>query len=91
MENMGKRLKRLRMEKKLSIKEVCEKIEVPQSTYREWEYGREIKGEPYVKIAHAFEVSLIELLTGEKPNPQKVFKILEMLEENLRDLRTTIL
>lgn len=59
------RLKELRMKNKLSVSEVAEFVGVSSSTYREWEYGRSISGEPYMKIAEIFNVSLKFLLTGE--------------------------
>lgn len=62
MESIGKRMERLRKAKKLSIKELAEQVNVPATTYRDWEYGREIKGEPYLKLAAALGVSLNELL-----------------------------
>jgi transcriptional regulator with XRE-family HTH domain len=45
-ESLGKRLKRLRTEKNLSVKDVAEALEVPVTTYREWENERKIVGEP---------------------------------------------
>ena len=44
------------------MREAARHIGVPESTYREWEYGRKIRGEPYLQIAKAFGVSLDELL-----------------------------
>lgn len=45
------------------MREAARRIGVPETTYREWEYGRAIRGEPYPKIAAAFGVSL-EVLFG---------------------------
>ena len=44
------------------MREAARRIGVPETTYREWEYGRAIRGEPYVKIALAFGVTLDALL-----------------------------
>ncbi|MNT06136.1 hypothetical protein D3C72_1407900 [compost metagenome] len=41
-------------------------MNIPVSTYRDWEYGKQIKGEPYVDLAKVLDVSLTELLTGRK-------------------------
>jgi len=64
METIGLRMKRLRTLQGMSASEVAIKSGVPISTYREWENGRQIKGEPYKKIADTLNVSLYELLTG---------------------------
>ncbi len=54
-------LKSLRRKSKKSVAECAEKIGVSPSTYRDWEQGRSITGEPYLKIAQNFNVSLSEL------------------------------
>lgn len=64
MNELAERLKRLRLKRGLSVTEVARAIGVATSTYREWEQGRKIKGEPYQKLAELFEVALSELLTG---------------------------
>ncbi len=64
METLGERLRKLREQRGFSISEISKSISVSPSTYRDWEYGREIKGEPYVRIADYFNVSLNYLLTG---------------------------
>lgn len=66
MSTLGKRLTVFRNAKELSINQVAKKLGVSPSTYRTWEYGASIKGEPYIQLAKIFEVSLSELLTGEK-------------------------
>lgn len=66
--SIGARLKALRRRRLLSVSDVASRIGIAQSTYREWEYGRAIKGEPYEGLAKAFDVSLSEILTGHKPD-----------------------
>lgn len=79
MENLSKRLQTLRLKQGLSQKEVADQLGIAASTYRDWEYGKQIKGEPYLDLAEVFQVSLTELLTG---NKEKVsVKILEDLNE----------
>lgn len=63
MSPISKRLKIFRTRKGLSMRDAARLIGVPESTYREWEYGRQIRGEPYMEIAKAFDVS-IEALFG---------------------------
>ncbi|MGZ3694567.1 MAG: helix-turn-helix domain-containing protein [Bdellovibrionota bacterium] len=95
METIGKRLRRLRKLRGLSLKEVGAAIGVPVSTYKEWEYGRAIQGEPYEKLAECLGVSLGELLTGNGIEAraqsllleiQEVSKKLCELENHLRSL-----
>lgn len=71
METLSERLKKLRNEKNFSINEVAKKIGVSPSTYRTWENGAEIRGEPYPKIAQVFNISVNELITGEKKDIEK--------------------
>ena len=71
MEKISELLKKCREEKGLTIKECADQVGVSSSTYRDWEYGRAISGEPYVKIAHLFGITLSELFGR---NPQKMNK-----------------
>lgn len=64
MKNLGKRIQTLRVNKGLSQKAVAEKLGIAASTYRDWEYGKQIKGEPYLALAQVLQVSLTELMTG---------------------------
>jgi transcriptional regulator with XRE-family HTH domain len=87
MDSFNIRLKRIREERNLSIKEIASRVGVPVSTYREWEYGRAIKGEPYVKIAEALGVGVYELLTGEVPNMSQAYEKIHMIERACAELR----
>ena len=79
--SLDKKLQELRQKSKMSIAACAESIGVSQSTYREWENGRSISGEPYVKIANLFGVSLSELF-GVKD--QDVTHELGLIEEELQ-------
>jgi transcriptional regulator with XRE-family HTH domain len=81
METMSDRLRTFRTRLGLSAKEVAIDIGVPESTYRAWEMGRAISGEPYLKLAEVLRVSLGELFTGEKPNASELDFALERLRE----------
>lgn len=87
MREFGKRLKYLRLKKNLSIKEIAITLNVSPSTYRDWEYGREIKGEPYIKLAEIFEVSLKYLLTGKYDSLEKD---LLLIEETIRKMKNKL-
>ncbi len=77
----------MRQSQGLTAKEVAESAGIPLSTYRDWERGVEIKGEPYVKIAQALNVSLYELLTGEKANALKIYAEIEKIENSCQSLK----
>lgn len=66
---------------------MAEKIRVPVSTYREWEYERAILGEPYQKLAEVFEVSLSELITGTKPQFVKSIERVQGIQRELEELK----
>jgi transcriptional regulator with XRE-family HTH domain len=68
MEAIGARIKRRRLERGIGLKEMSELLQVPLSTYKEWEYGRSIQGEPYEKLARCLGITLGELLTGNPPD-----------------------
>lgn len=90
MEKISNRLRRLRTRRGLSQKEVAAQIGVPQSTYRDWEYGKKIVGEPYVDLAQVFEVSLVELLNGKKTEASDLLLRLTELEELVRTIRIAV-
>lgn len=72
------------------MKKVAKALEVPESTYREWEYGRAIQGEPYLEIAALLEVTLHELLSGKKPGRANVLEKIEQIESSLRELKAEV-
>lgn len=81
------RLKMYREAKGLKVREVAKFIGVSVSTYRDWEYGRSIKGEPYQKLAEIYGVSLHQLLTGKPASPKSIFEQIERLEVDLKALK----
>ena len=87
METLGKRLRRLRRDKGLSISDLAKMVGVSESTYREWEYGRAIRGEPYGKLADTLDVSVSELLFGEKHGNQSVESLLLQIEHAVQKIR----
>ena len=84
-EAFSERLKRLRLHNALSIRDVASALGVSPSTYRAWEYGVQIKGEPYVALAKVFQVGLLELLTGESPEIESHLKIIEKSVQSIRN------
>jgi transcriptional regulator with XRE-family HTH domain len=90
-EPIHKRLRRLRERHMLSVAELSRRLNVPQATYRAWEYGRAIQGEPYMAIARALGVSLSELLSGEAPADRALLENLNQAITRLEELRYALL
>ena len=90
MSSLANRLKAQRNHLGLSVAEVARRVNVAPSTYRDWEYGRSIKGEPYLKLAGVFGVSLSELLVGEAAKPVEVKLKLEEIERILKEIKTML-
>ena len=57
----GKRLTMFRKRKGYSVKETAKMANVNEVTYRQWEYGAEIRGEPYPDLARVYGITLEEL------------------------------
>lgn len=86
-EPLNKRLERLRKNRGLTAKAMAQLIEVPESTYREWEYGRGLKLPPFQKISQVLAISVTELVTGQKPPWQEHLQDLANLERQCREVR----
>lgn len=91
METLSQRLKRLRIKKGLSQAEFAANVGVSASTYRDWEYGKKIKGEPYLALATALDVDLVYLLLGESRGTDEVLNQLRELERMIKNIRKTVL
>lgn len=80
METIIQRIERLMFEKKLKDKDLCDLLNVSQSTYSTWKAeGRNPKSEYISKIAQFLNVSERYLLTGESD----ILKADEMTKEVL--------
>lgn len=86
MSEFATRLKAIRLKKDLSMRNAAKLIGVPESTYREWEYGRAIRGEPYPKIADSYGISLEELFGIDKKQTSLAedFEYLEYLVRSMK-------
>lgn len=84
------RLRTLRKAKGLTMREMARRVGVPETTYREWEVGRAIQGEPYVRMSEALGVSLTELLTGNRPEQAQILSEIESVEEGLKQLKSKL-
>jgi transcriptional regulator with XRE-family HTH domain len=71
--------------------EIAEKIGVSESTYRDWENGRKIQGEPYRKIAEALEISIIDLLEIERVSYNYLKSELENIDNSIKNIRKIVI
>ena len=87
-QTFGERLKQLRKKSGLTTTEVAKTCRVAESTYREWEYGRDIRGtKAYSALAMAFGVGLAELMMGEKGMSSSIDDDLKGIEEIIKTIR----
>lgn len=91
MEKFGERLRRLRKAKNLMIEDMARSIGCAASTLRDWENGRAIQGEPYLKISEVLGVSIKELLSGEKPSTKQALDTLNQIRKSLGKLEAELL
>ena len=90
METFSARLRKLRLSKNLTLKEVAEHFNVPATTYRDWEYGKAIQGEPYLAIADFYQISLHELLTGEKKDKNDILQQITEVQKKLNEISRSV-
>lgn len=90
-ETLGERVRRLRSRRDLSASFVAKTLGVAESTYREWENGRAIRGEPYIALSQILKVGVWELLTGEKMNLDCMLNELANIEGLVKNIRTELL
>ncbi len=84
----GKRLRQFRQNAGLTTQEVAKTCGVAESTYREWEYGREIRGtKAYECLAKAYQISLSELILGERGTPSSIHEDIRNIEEIVKAIR----
>lgn len=87
---MAKKLKMYRTKKNLSQIQVANLIGVPPSTYRDWEYGKQIKGEPYIKIAEILGITVSELLGSKAFSAKELLDCLNDIEVRIKSLRKIV-
>lgn len=83
------RKRRLQLGKKPS--EIAKKIGVAESTYRDWENGRKIQGEPYLKIAEALEINILDLFEVKRVHQEFVKNELLKIEESVKSIRKIVM
>ena len=81
-----KNLKMLRERKGNSVAEMAKNLGISVSTYREWEYGRKILGEPYLEIAIILDVGLNELFENQNNEYLEVREAIKAVKKSLKEL-----
>lgn len=87
MDKISSILKSRRQELKLKAKDVAKRIGVAESTYREWENGRNIQGEPYLKIAEILEIPLTKLMGVKKIPHDEIYNELENINQSIKNIQ----
>lgn len=91
MNKIGKLMKERRTALNMQAKDLAKSLSVAESTYREWENGRRIQGEPYLRIAEILEISVLELLGAEDVSKSKLLLKIDSLENQVKNIRKTII
>lgn len=82
MASFSETLKRLMKDRGVSMRVLAQATDIPSSTLSEWTAGREPKlGEPVVRLARFFGVSLEYLVTGKEPEQEIVGNILDGMDD----------
>jgi transcriptional regulator with XRE-family HTH domain len=81
----GIRLKELRLERRKSVEEMADLLDVDCAVYRGWEEGEALAGLPYDHLAQAFGIGLPELMAYDGQNVELTVRISE-IERSLRDM-----
>lgn len=88
--DFGRRLKEIRTLKKLSVEQVASALPVAKSTYRDWENGRAVSGQPYIQLAKVLEVSVYELLGVYEPSKEKLTNELQQVEDMIKRIKSEL-
>lgn len=87
MEKISDRLKRLRVRKGLSQINLAKLVHVPVTTYRDWEGGKAITGEPYPILAEHLDVSINYLITGQQHTENNILLDIDKIIEDVKNLK----
>lgn len=89
-DSLGKKLNTRRAELGLSVKKVAEDIGVSESTYRDWENGRKISGEPYERIAKALNMPILKLITDQDMRVTEIEEEIKKLIKSVNNIEQMI-
>lgn len=88
---IGMKMKKRRIQLNLKVKEVAKEIGVSESTYRDWENGRKIQGEPYILISKALKMNIADLLSIERNSFSEIQTQLIMIENCVKNIRESVI
>jgi transcriptional regulator with XRE-family HTH domain len=91
MGHIGVLLKKRRAVKGLTAKEVASKLKIAESTYRDWENGRKIQGEPYIQISQVLDIPIGTLLGVTQSNVSEIISELEEIESKVKIIRKHVM
>lgn len=84
------RLRALRVRQNLTSTEMARLLQVPKSTYSDWENGKRLNMPPLLKISQILSISVTELITGEQPNHQTTLNKIVEIEKILSQIKANI-
>lgn len=91
MEQASQIIRKLRLRRNLSMRQVASGIGVPLTTYREWEeHGRSIRSDNLLKLANYFGVSVETLIGGKKMEQMSIEDRINRIIMDLSILRAQI-
>lgn len=86
----AQRMRELRLEKNMTLKETAFLLEVPVSTYRDWEYGRKVPADIISKLAEIFDVPISIFSMKGPTSTVELKRAAVLLEEALKIVRNAI-
>lgn len=84
-------LKARRLELNKRPSDIPHQVGVSESTYRDWEHGRKIQGEPYKALAEALEMNILDLLEVERADHSFVRDELNKIEDSVKMIRKFVM
>lgn len=91
MTEIGKLMKKQRLKLDIKVKDIAKEIGVAESSYREWENGRKIQGEPYLKIAEILQIPVAQLLGTAETQITPILACIDELENHVKNIRKNIM
>ena len=85
---LSQRIRKIRQEQKMTLKKMAEYLQVPTSTYRDWEYGSKIPAEMLIQISQLLNSSPNELLDFEQTQLKGMQKGISLIEAGLKLLKS---
>lgn len=86
----AQKIRQLRLDRKMTLKETAKYLAVPVSTYRDWEYGRKMPADIILKLADVFDVPVAIFTERGVGKGSELNKAIILMEEVLRIVRNAI-